>query len=76
MWTGAPARPNAPRVIDDSVSALPVVIIRNFAAKNAGKREDLLSVIAEWAATLVDEKVAHVIVISDNRENMRRLAKG
>ncbi|KIO26152.1 hypothetical protein M407DRAFT_235699 [Tulasnella calospora MUT 4182] len=58
-----------------SINALPVVILSGFEAKNAGKKEDLLDVIAAWAASLVENKVAHVIVISDNRENMRRLAK-
>lgn len=57
------------------MNALPVVILSNFAAKNAGKKEDLLDVIAGWAASLVENQIAHVIVISDNRENMRRLAK-
>lgn len=64
-----------PRILDESINALPVVILSGFEAKNAGKKEDLLDVIAAWAASLVENKVAHVIVISDNRENMRRLAK-
>ncbi|KAG8988109.1 mitochondrial escape protein 2, partial [Tulasnella sp. 427] len=64
-----------PRILDESVNALPVVILSNFAAKNAGKKEDLLDVVAGWAASLVENKIAHVIVISDGRENMRRLAK-
>ncbi|KAG8895760.1 mitochondrial escape protein 2, partial [Tulasnella sp. 417] len=64
-----------PRILDETVNALPVVILTGFAAKNAGKKEDLLDVVAGWAASLVENKVAHVIVISDNRENMRRLAK-
>ncbi|KAG8967252.1 mitochondrial escape protein 2 [Tulasnella sp. 419] len=66
---------NAPRQREENIEAMPVVVIRNFAIKNAGKREDLLTVLADWAAALVENRVAHVIVISDNRENMRRLAK-
>ncbi|KAG9046882.1 mitochondrial escape protein 2 [Tulasnella sp. UAMH 9824] len=64
-----------PRILDPCVNALPVVILSGFAAKNSGKKEDLLDVVSGWAASLVENKVAHVIVISDNKENVRRLAK-
>jgi len=51
------------------------VVIRNYASKGGVNREELLGVLASWAATLAENQVAHVIVISDNRENAKRLAK-
>jgi hypothetical protein len=43
---------------EEDIDALPIVIIRNFAIKNAGNREILLTVLADWAAALVDNKVS------------------
>ncbi|KAG6833500.1 hypothetical protein H0H87_006072 [Tephrocybe sp. NHM501043] len=59
----------------EAVDALPIVVIRNFALKVGSKREELLTVLAQWAATLAENQVAHVIVLSDNRENSKYLAK-
>lgn len=69
----------------EAISALPIVIIRNFDSRAIGgmglaatlnSRENTLNTLAQWAGTLVENQVAHVIVISDNRENSRKLAKG
>ncbi|CUA76051.1 Mitochondrial escape protein 2 [Rhizoctonia solani] len=57
-------------VLDD----LPIVLITNYQPQGA-KREDLLNVLAEWAAKLVEDKVAHVIFVCINRENTKRVAK-
>ncbi|KAJ7210678.1 RNA12 protein-domain-containing protein [Mycena haematopus] len=57
-----------------AVEALPVIVIRNFDARGSN-REDIYDVLAEWAASLVENQLAHVVVISDNRENTKRLAK-
>ncbi|KAF8078176.1 RNA12 protein-domain-containing protein [Lyophyllum atratum] len=59
----------------EAVGALPIVVIRNYAAKIGSNREELLTVLAQWAAMLTENQVAHVIVISDNRENSKYLAK-
>lgn len=78
----------------EAVTSMPVVVIKNFEAKGGGiRKEELLNVLAQWAATLADNKVssqgrciqplrfpillqiAHVIVVSDNRENVKALAK-
>ncbi|KAG6879038.1 hypothetical protein C0992_005663 [Termitomyces sp. T32_za158] len=77
----------------DAVSSLPIVVIRNFSVRVGSNREELLTVLAQWAATLAENKVcswpatllyvrglhlmqvAHVIVISDNRENAKYVAK-
>ncbi|KAG8903451.1 mitochondrial escape protein 2 [Tulasnella sp. 403] len=75
IWTRDRTSASSPHLVDETINALPLVIIRNFEVKSAGKREDLLSVLADWVATLVEHRVAHVVVVSDNRENMRRLAK-
>ncbi|KAG6888067.1 hypothetical protein C0995_010842 [Termitomyces sp. Mi166 len=59
----------------EAVRSLPIVVIRNYAVKVGSNREELLVVLAQWAATLAENQVAHVIVISDNRENAKYLAK-
>ncbi|KAG6910918.1 hypothetical protein DXG01_006601 [Tephrocybe rancida] len=59
----------------EAVRALPIVLIRNYAVKAGSKREELLTVLAQWAAALVENQVAHVIILSDNRENAKYLAK-
>ncbi|KAJ7929322.1 RNA12 protein-domain-containing protein [Mycena leptocephala] len=58
----------------EAVESLPIVVIRNFAARGSN-REEVNDVLVEWAASLVENQLAHVIVISDNRENSKRLAK-
>ncbi|KAI0637238.1 exonuclease [Trametes polyzona] len=59
-----------------SVESMPVVIIKNFDSKGGGARkEELLNVLSQWAASLAEGQIAHVIVVSDNRENIKRLAK-
>ncbi|KAG6820790.1 hypothetical protein H0H93_011555 [Arthromyces matolae] len=60
----------------DDVRSLPIVVIRNYTSKDGVKQEGLLNVIAQWTAALTENQVAHVIVISDNRENAKYLAKG
>ncbi|KAI0362726.1 exonuclease [Trametes cingulata] len=59
-----------------NIESMPVVIIKNFDSKGGGgRKEELLNVLAQWAASLADGQVAHVIVVSDNRENVKRLAR-
>ncbi|KAJ7105752.1 RNA12 protein-domain-containing protein [Mycena crocata] len=58
----------------EAVGSLPIVVIRNFDARGSN-REEIHDVLAEWAASLVENQFAHVVVISDNRENSKRLAK-
>ncbi|KAI0721515.1 exonuclease [Cerioporus squamosus] len=59
-----------------TVEAMPVVIIKNFESKGGGQRkEELLDVLAQWAASLAENQIAHVLVVSDNRENVKRIAK-
>ncbi|KAJ7697124.1 RNA12 protein-domain-containing protein [Mycena olivaceomarginata] len=57
-----------------AAEGLPIVVLRNFDARGSS-REEIYDVLAEWAAGLVENQLAHVIVISDNRENTKRLAK-
>lgn len=48
------------RSVEDgqTVGSLPIVVIRNFAAKGGASREELLSVLATWAATLIENQVS------------------
>ncbi|KAH0584119.1 hypothetical protein H2248_009688 [Termitomyces sp. 'cryptogamus'] len=59
----------------EAVRSLPIVVIRNYAVKVGSNRVELLNVLAQWAAILAENQVAHVIVMSDNRENAKYLAK-
>ncbi|KAJ7134886.1 RNA12 protein-domain-containing protein [Mycena epipterygia] len=58
----------------EAVRSLPIVVIKNFAARGSNRGE-IYDVLAEWAANLAENQLAHVVVISDNRENSKRLAK-
>lgn len=41
----------------DTVNALPIVMIRNYATKIGSDREELLNVLAQWAASLAEKQV-------------------
>lgn len=41
----------------DTVNALPIVIIRNYTTKIGSDREELLTVLAQWAASLAEKQV-------------------
>lgn len=43
----------------EAVGALPIVVIRNYAAKVGSSREELLTVLAQWAATLAENQVRY-----------------
>ncbi|KIJ60595.1 hypothetical protein HYDPIDRAFT_32020 [Hydnomerulius pinastri MD-312] len=58
-----------------AVGALPVVIIKNYGARGGAYKEELLEVLSQWASRLVENQIAHVIVVSDNRENAKLLAR-
>ena len=44
-----------------AISSLPTVIIRNYATKGGANREELLNVLATWAASLVENQVNQVL---------------
>jgi hypothetical protein len=41
----------------DAVNAMPIVVIRNYSSKIGATREELLAVLASWAASLVENQV-------------------
>lgn len=45
-----------------AISDLPIVIIRNYATKGGTNREELLDVLATWAASLVENQVSRVLL--------------
>ncbi|KDQ13211.1 hypothetical protein BOTBODRAFT_188730 [Botryobasidium botryosum FD-172 SS1] len=71
---GAEKRPLDILVDHSDIAALPIVIIKNYSRRGA-ERVDVLAILSDWAAGLAQDKVAHVVVMSDNRENMKKLAK-
>ncbi|KAF8337623.1 RNA12 protein-domain-containing protein [Cantharellus anzutake] len=57
-------------------SGVPIVIVKNFGSKGGtGTRDIVLDVFSKWATQLVEGHIAHVIVVSDNKENVKRLTK-
>ncbi|KAH9180374.1 RNA12 protein-domain-containing protein [Lactarius sanguifluus] len=55
-----------------AVNTLPIVVLKNYTANG---KEEVMCVFAKWAAALVEEQAAHVIVTSHNRENSKAVAK-
>jgi hypothetical protein len=55
------------------IKTLPIVVLKNFAQKSA--RGDLWTVLSEWGAGLVENKVAHVIVITEGATATKALTK-
>ncbi|GMK54094.1 hypothetical protein CspeluHIS016_0106800 [Cutaneotrichosporon spelunceum] len=59
-----PEKPEAEVDTDaELIKTLPVVVLRNFAYKPA--RGDLWNVLAEWGASLIENKIAHVIIVGE-----------
>lgn len=47
--------------------SLPIVVLRNFASKGDSTKHDVLwETLADWAAVLVENQVAHVVFVSDS----------
>ncbi|EIW66338.1 hypothetical protein TREMEDRAFT_40986 [Tremella mesenterica DSM 1558] len=55
------------------IRTLPIVVLKNFSQKTA--KGDLWSVLAEWGASLVDGRVAHVIVVTESAPALKSLTK-
>ncbi|KAG9125078.1 mitochondrial escape protein 2 [Ceratobasidium sp. 392] len=69
-----PASPVNRRGLEEAIDDLPIVLVTNYQPQGA-KRDELLNVLAEWAAKLVEDKIAHVVFVCVNRENTKRVAK-
>ncbi|WVQ99031.1 hypothetical protein IAU59_006163 [Kwoniella sp. CBS 9459] len=57
----------------EQIRSLPIIVLKNFAQKTA--KGDLWNVLAEWGASLVENKVAHVIVITEGATATKALTK-
>ncbi|ORX33380.1 RNA12 protein-domain-containing protein [Kockovaella imperatae] len=60
-------------VESEYIQALPIVVLKNFAQKSA--RGELWTVLSEWGAGLVENKIAHVIVITEGPIASKSLTK-
>lgn len=61
-----PISPDLPPVIgglEEALDDLPIVLITNYQPQGT-KREDLLNILAEWAAKLVEDKVLSFLGLS------------
>lgn len=62
--------------VDDEtefIRTLPIVVLQNYAQK-AGKG-DVWNVLAEWGTSLVENRIAHVIVVTDNSTATKSLTR-
>jgi hypothetical protein len=55
------------------IKTLPIVVLKNFAQKSA--RGDLWNILSEWGASLVENRVAHVIVVAEGPTATKALTK-
>lgn len=46
-----------PNPFTNDISGLPIVILKNYDAKGAAKRESILNVLANWTAALIENQV-------------------
>ena len=56
----------------DHIASLPVIVLKEFAAKGS-KKDELWTAIADWAAGLTDAGVAQCIIISENANASSKL---
>lgn len=54
--------------------SLPVLVLDNF-TQRLNTKSEAWDVVAEWAAALVENKIAHVIVITDSTSAMKPLTR-
>lgn len=59
----------------DRAPKLPCVVLTGFATKGDARQDMLWDVLAEWAAVLVENQVAHVIFASDSIAMTKPLAR-
>lgn len=58
------------------LAALPIVVLRGFASKSdSTKHEVLWETLADWAAVLVENQVAHVLFVSDSITVTKKLSR-
>ena len=71
-----PKSKGQPETEQSAVRAMPLIVLRNFSSSTgASGRDAVMDVLARWAATLAEGGLAHVVVLADNREDSRALAK-
>lgn len=71
-----PGSTNADKDVDDEtevIRTLPIIVLQNYAQK-AGKG-DVWNVLAEWGTSLVENRIAHVIVVTDSSTATKSLTK-
>lgn len=73
--TPLPAKPSLLDLDEESeqIRSLPIVVLKNFAQKSA--RGDLWNVLSEWGAGLLENQVAHVIVVTEGATATKALTK-
>lgn len=57
----------------EHIKSLPIVVLKNFATKSA--KGDAWNVIAEWGASLIENRIAHVIVITEGPTATKALVR-
>ncbi|KAI8968296.1 RNA12 protein-domain-containing protein [Mycotypha africana] len=60
---------------EQDVKSIPIVVIDNYMYRETNKNAKLWEELAEWAALLIENEIAHVIFVSSNAGVMKLLGK-
>jgi hypothetical protein len=61
---------------NSDVKNIPIVVIDNFMYRETAKNTMLWDELADWAALLIENEIAHVVFVSSNAGVMKVLGKG
>jgi hypothetical protein len=61
---------------NSDVKDIPIVVIDNFMYRETAKNVVLWDELADWAALLIENEIAHVVFVSSNAGVMKVLGKG
>lgn len=56
------SKPTQPPNAKGELSALPIVVLKNYDAKGAAKREAILEILANWSTALIENQVSLFVI--------------
>lgn len=59
----AVANGNTEEDLSDPYENLPIVVLKNYDAKGAAKREDVLNALANWSGALIENQVCLLLIV-------------
>ena len=55
------------------IQTMPIVVLKNYSSKAA--KGDLWNVLSEWGASLIENRVAHVVIVAESTTAIKSLTK-